>query len=405
MDDVIVVGAGLAGLRCAYEIVRRGYRARVLEARARVGGRVWSETLANGAVVERGAEFVFAHYDAFRALASTLGLGLVGTGFMTYDEELPAELGVTGRDVYDAMGVLAAHQAAVVVERRDASMAAVLAEAPVAARIKPLLRRQVEASVTAVLEDVSARWLPRTASSDPELGFAEAYRVVGGNQRLAIAMADAGPVSLSTPVVAIREAPSEVEVIAAGGQAFKARAVVIAVPPELTLRLRIEPELSPLKTTALQRVGWGAAAKYNAPIEGESPQRSAKDGRLAAAVWPNRGAGPSAVTAFAGSSPALAALRVGAGDDGWRRYIQGVLPPSAKMVDGGEATDWSRDPWTRGSYSYRRVGWTGVLEAALRSRHSQRVAFAGDFTSPEPGSMNGALLSGFRAGQEALAIL
>jgi monoamine oxidase len=53
-----VVGAGLAGLTAARELHRAGADVVVLEARDRVGGRVWSQELANGAIVERGAEFL-----------------------------------------------------------------------------------------------------------------------------------------------------------------------------------------------------------------------------------------------------------------------------------------------------------------------------------------------------------
>ena len=52
----VVVGAGLAGLVAADELARGGAQVVVLEARSRVGGRVWSQTLPNGAVVEMGAE-------------------------------------------------------------------------------------------------------------------------------------------------------------------------------------------------------------------------------------------------------------------------------------------------------------------------------------------------------------
>ena len=62
MPDVIVIGAGFAGLAAATELADRGVDVRVLEARDRVGGRVWSDR-AGGAVIERGAEFVLDGYD------------------------------------------------------------------------------------------------------------------------------------------------------------------------------------------------------------------------------------------------------------------------------------------------------------------------------------------------------
>ena len=57
---VLVVGAGFAGLSAATELHDLGFDVRVLEARERVGGRVWSTTLTNGAIVELGAEWIMA---------------------------------------------------------------------------------------------------------------------------------------------------------------------------------------------------------------------------------------------------------------------------------------------------------------------------------------------------------
>ncbi len=70
---VVVVGAGFAGLACAEELLRAGHEVVVLEARDRVGGRVWSATLEGPlgpAVVERGAEFVLDGYDVLHAVCA-----------------------------------------------------------------------------------------------------------------------------------------------------------------------------------------------------------------------------------------------------------------------------------------------------------------------------------------------
>ncbi len=55
---IAVVGAGFAGLAAAFELVNSGFAVTVLEARQRVGGRVWSTKLANGAIVELGGEWI-----------------------------------------------------------------------------------------------------------------------------------------------------------------------------------------------------------------------------------------------------------------------------------------------------------------------------------------------------------
>ncbi len=83
-----VVGAGLAGLTAADELRQAGAEVVVLEARDRVGGRVWSRTLESGAVVEMGAEFLLPGNTAVRELAARFELGLWDKG-MRYGNREP----------------------------------------------------------------------------------------------------------------------------------------------------------------------------------------------------------------------------------------------------------------------------------------------------------------------------
>src|ERR1700742_1398767 len=85
--DVVVVGAGFAGLTAARKLRRAGRSVVVLEARDRVGGRVWNHDLGGGKVSERGGTFVGPTQDRLMALATAMGVGT----FPTYD---------TGDDLY-----------------------------------------------------------------------------------------------------------------------------------------------------------------------------------------------------------------------------------------------------------------------------------------------------------------
>ena len=79
MPRVVVVGAGFAGLAAADELRAAGIEVTVLEARDRVGGRVWSVPFA-GSVVERGAEFILPGNTAVESLAARFDLPLVRKG-------------------------------------------------------------------------------------------------------------------------------------------------------------------------------------------------------------------------------------------------------------------------------------------------------------------------------------
>ncbi|MGK2866835.1 MAG: flavin monoamine oxidase family protein, partial [Mycobacterium sp.] len=78
MTDVIVVGAGFAGLSAARELTKRGHDVVVLEGRDRVGGRSSTVTVA-GVPVDLGATFIGPTQDAVIALAAELGCGTVPT--------------------------------------------------------------------------------------------------------------------------------------------------------------------------------------------------------------------------------------------------------------------------------------------------------------------------------------
>ena len=93
---IVVVGAGLAGLACAYQLVSSGVEVTVHEAGTRAGGRCWTRRgdFASGQIVEHGGELIDQHHTAIRHLAQSLGLDL--------DNLLAAE--VNGTEQFNWMG-------------------------------------------------------------------------------------------------------------------------------------------------------------------------------------------------------------------------------------------------------------------------------------------------------------
>jgi monoamine oxidase len=178
---VVVVGAGFAGLMAAYRIMQAGHEVVVLEARDRVGGRVWSQELIPGdprTVIERGAEFVLDGYDAMRTVLAELGLGLADTVMSYYQREYRGGAAAAPEEVARCAADVAA---AAATAAPGTSLAQVVAGWPASPALAAY-RSRVE-----VTNGVSADVLAAAAVSDVTGGFRPrpCWRVPGGNQRLA----------------------------------------------------------------------------------------------------------------------------------------------------------------------------------------------------------------------------
>jgi monoamine oxidase len=162
----LVVGAGLAGLVAADELQGAGHEVVVLEARDRVGGRVWSRRLDNGAVVEMGAEFILPGNTAIRELVERFGLGLWEKG-MRYGNREPRGVGVTPDELaqaVDAVGRALAQGAPDLTARRFLEG---LDAAPGAKRCSPASRSRAPTAPTWSPPATSAASLTSTRSPRP----------------------------------------------------------------------------------------------------------------------------------------------------------------------------------------------------------------------------------------------
>src|SRR5262249_26333586 len=113
---VVVIGGGFSGLAAAWSLSRAGLATTVLEARDRVGGRVRSITLPNGAVGAVGAEWIEPEETAVRDLAADVGVELLPAGIAYRRREAAGPLGASRREQDDALSVFAAARAAMPVE-------------------------------------------------------------------------------------------------------------------------------------------------------------------------------------------------------------------------------------------------------------------------------------------------
>ena len=296
--DVVVVGAGLAGLAAARELRAAGRDVVVLEARDRVGGRTLNEPIGDGKVVEIGAQWVGPTQDRVLAMIRELGLET----FHTYDK---------GKNVFERGGRTSTYSGTIprtnpvglaevgIAMRRINSMAAdVPPEAPWRASkaaswdsqtfatwmrrnvrtqaARDILRLAIIGVWAAEPEDVSllhVLFYTRSAGSLEILtdtdGGAQQDRVVGGTQLISLRMAEElgpGAVELETPVRAIRHAGAGV-IVFSDRMRVEAKRAIVAVPPALAGRIAYDPPLPAIRDGLSQRMAQGSVVKCMAVYE------------------------------------------------------------------------------------------------------------------------------------------
>lgn len=396
-QNVIVVGAGLAGLTAAAVLARSGRQVTVLEARDRVGGRTWSKPLENGAVVEMGAEFILPDNTAVRELASQFGVGVWAKG-VRYGNREPR--GVEGTD--SAAVTAAASKVDEALEsdpsRGLLNAAQLLRSLDIDPGAREALLARVEISAASDAEDVAAESLSRLGYLDDE----PSPCLAGGNQMpsLAIAKSLGDRVRLNDPVIRIGWDEGSVEATTASGEVWCGGRCVIAVPASVFDRIELAPALPASKTAAMASVGYGHAAKLFVPLA-ELPEVSAvMNVPERYWCWTETGEGDQPmplVSCFAGSPASLRALEIEHGPERWLESLVRLRPDLSLLPDEVMLSTWDDDPWVGAAYS---VSPSEELTAALRESVGP-FTFAGEHTAgPFHGLMEGAVRSGIAAAAE-----
>ncbi|HTX26757.1 MAG TPA: NAD(P)/FAD-dependent oxidoreductase [Streptosporangiaceae bacterium] len=401
---VVIAGAGFAGLLAAYRVARAGHEVVVLEARDRVGGRVWSQELVPGdprSVVERGGEFVLDGYDHLRAVAGELGLQLAGMTMSYYEREPRGGAATTHQDMARCAEVVAGAAARA---RPGTSLAEVAGRwhgspAAVAAYVS-----RVE-----VTNGMAAGALAAAAATDATAGFGwrPCWRVAGGNQLVARGLAGrlGTSVRLRSPVRSVEHGPDGVRVLTDDGE-VSGDAVVLALPMAVLRTLLFSPQVPHRYLAAWQRAGLAHNAKLHVPLTRPavaSAVQSVPDRFWTWTATDGSGQVQPVLHAFGGTEQGLAALAVAEGPARWASLAAALRPELSLDPDRAMLTTWNDDPWAGESYSALTVtvadGDDELMAAPLG-----RVHFAGEHTAGAwAGLMEGALRSGARAAGEVLA--
>ena len=401
---VVVAGAGFAGLLAAYRVAQAGHEVVVLEARDRVGGRVWSQELVPGdprTVVERGAEFVLDGYDLMRTLAGELGLRLAEMAMSYYEREPRGGAPTTHQEMARCAAVVAGAAASA---RPGTSLADVVAgwsgsPAALAAYVS-----RIE-----VTHGVAAGQLAAAAVTDVTGGFSRrpCWRVAGGNQQVARHLAGrlGTSVRLRSAVRSVEHDQDGVRVLTDDGE-VTGDAAILAVPMAVLRALPFSPEVPRTCRSAWQRAGLAHNAKLHFPLTRPAAAwavQSVPDRFWTWTAADGSGQVQPVLHAFGGTEEGLAALGVAEGPAAWASRAAALRPELSADPSRAMLTTWNDDPWAGESYSALTVavsdGDDDLIAAPLG-----RVHFAGEHTAGAwAGLMEGALRSGARAASEVLA--
>ncbi len=398
--SAIVIGAGFAGLAAADGIAREGWDVTVLEARERVGGRVWSSRLSNGALIELGGEFITGGYDITEEMCARFGIELDGMAINYPDRELVPDPGVGA----DALATAAERVARAAQDDPDAPVLNLLERAAGDEASRRILEIRLQSALAFPVAEIDSRF----ALKLPELvATAETRRMRGGNQGLAEAMAVGlgDRVRLGVPVHEVRVGGAAVRVLTEGEE-FTADACVVAIPVALYGRVRFDPPLPGETVAGVAAIRTGRAAKLAVPLHEPAAPRAVMSAEHRFWIWttPSDESGATSVGAWAGAGPVLEALEIGAGAEHWLDLVEELAPELRLDRDGARLTVWEQDPWALGAYSVLPPVSTDPAEAAA-ARPAPNVVLAGEHTA-EPGwtgTMEGALRSGRRAAAELIA--
>ena len=437
--DVLIVGAGLAGLYAARLLCRAGINVTVLEARERVGGRAFSHRLANSTVVDLGAQWIGPGQNRMHALAKEFGLNTVMThtkgesvveddGCMrrtsgstnpgSWIARLDAlQLGWRMDCLADKLSVKAPWEIAGARRFDWTTFADWVKANAFTEQGRAFWHHVVESGACADPDDISLLEVMQqtaTIGGTQALGNAEQEFFEEGTQALAERLAQdlEGRVHVNTPVRAIHYNHRSVRVITDLGD-FHAPRLILALPPQLINELTIKPELADLPRPHGDGLLLGQVIK-NIIVYPHAWWREA--GLSGTASTPHEPVGFTVDSSNkAGRPGVLVALAIGSGAktlgqmDALTRkatvltHIQRVLGDVSVQPSAFYSTDWMLEPWSRGGYASRRaIGQWSEQRSPLNAPCGP-IHFAGTETATEwRGFMEGALQSAERASSEVI---
>ena len=414
-ESVLVIGAGIAGLAAASELRASGFgNVVVLEARDRIGGRIWTEALGGTVPVDLGASWI--HGVRGNPIADIARRSGIETRPTDWDNAVLHfhEPGTPAPDTPNLDGFWTLAET-----RPHASLRSVLDEylethalgTSQRRYLEHLLNTTVEHEYGADLADLSLEGV----DGGSEYGGSDVL-FPGGYGQIVEALSDGLDVRLGQAVTAIDHTGARIVATTAAGARFEADRVVITLPLGIFRNglVSVSPPLPPAKRQAIADLKMGVLNKTCLLFEDVFWEPGVE---AIGYVGADRGqwAETLSLHPYTGQ-PILMMFNAGAYGTEIESLTDREIVAEATLAladmygTAPQPTDalvtrWGSDPWTHGSYSYVPVGSSFERYATLGEPIGDRVFFAGEATDPDhPATVHGAFLSGVRAAGEIGAV-
>ena len=437
-SDVLIIGAGAAGLSAAIDLSRAGLRVEVLEARDRVGGRIFTRHDPNlNHPIELGAEFVHGLAREIWLPVQQHKLKVTevdGDMWCAIDGKLqPCNFFAQADEILSAMDDEFADGS-----KPDESFLDFLNR-----RFPGKSHEEAKQWATGYVSGfnaadpglVSVRWLVESRRADEKIEGERAFHIAGGYQAFVdIFLRELKDrnveIRLNTIVSGIKWDSGSVEIFANGPQPetrFFAASALVTLPLgvfQATGFVRFEPELPPAKQAALEKLAMGKVVRVTLgfrerfwqDLHATSDPRSLADlsflfsrDNFFPTWWTQMPEPVPIITGWAAAKPAegLAGMSKDAVIDRAIQSLSSLLGVERSKIQSQLRAayfhDWDSDPFSQGAYSYVKAGGEGC-QRTLGSPVSNTLFFAGEATdtSGHNGTVHGAIASGQRAAREIL---
>jgi monoamine oxidase len=430
--DVVVIGAGFAGLVAARDLTEQGKRVLIVEARDRIGGRTWYRPFADtGFSIELGGNWVDPDgNEALMAEVARYGVALSTSpqpenrvslldGVRSHAPcPISAEDEVALQTVVDDVALHVKRiDSTQPLDRQnvadlDVPLDTYLDGFALSTTLRRLIGAWIRENTGCVESQISAlhlmSWIPDLGNDPRSLGHTPSHRFTSGTidilQRI---LDDSGAeLRLSTPVAAVTQTADEVEVRTAGGDVVRARGAVIALPLNCVADVDFSPPLSDEKTAGCAMGQSGAAKKLWALVT-DLPPKLLGVGCIDEPIdvfftdFPadETGLDGDLVVGFSTQERPLDMLDRDDMESAFQRYV-----PDARVlkVDGH---DWLADPYAKGTWCASPAGLLSSYATALEATEGRLVFAGSDIAHAFRGWMEGAVRSGATAAERLTEIL